>query len=159
MLLSSLPDATMRESMENCAVRTQLEWPLSVWRNLRLCTSQILTSLSSEAETSKLPSWLKSIDLTGAAWPLITEQCALALLFQTLTVVSRETDAIRVPCGLTATSQTGPVWPINLFGRALAERPHARIRPSLELEMTCFRLGWKQADVTFSLCPCSAFRT
>ena len=48
---------------------------------------------------------------------------------------------------------------MNLLGRALAERPQARIRPSLELDITCLRLGWKQAEVTFSLWPCRAFST
>ena len=84
---------------------------------------------------------------------------ALALLFQTLTVESRATEAIRDPCGLTATSQTGPVCPMNLLGLALGLRPQAKIRPSLEQEMTCFKDGWKIALETFSLWPWRTFKT
>jgi hypothetical protein len=89
------------------------------------------------------PSWLNSIDLAGAECPLRIVHWALALLFQILTVLSRETEAIKVPRGLTATSVTGPLWPMNLLGLAFGRRPHAKISPSLDEEMTCLRLGWK----------------
>ena len=59
--------------------------------------SQTLTSLSSEAETSKEPSVLNSTLFTGAACPFMTVQWALALLFHTLTDVSLEPDAIKLP--------------------------------------------------------------
>ena len=124
--------------------------------NLRFSTSQILTSLSSEEETSIDPSWLNSIDLTGAECPFRTVHYALALLFQILTVLSLDTEAINVPRGFTATSVTGPVWPMNLFGLALGRNPQAKISPSLDAEITCFKLGMKMHLVTLSLCPYKA---
>lgn len=96
---------------------------------------------------------MNSIDFTGAECPFIIVHYALALLFQILTVLSLDTEAINVPRGFTATSVTGPVWPINLLGLALGRNPHAKIKPSLDPEMTCFKLGWKIHLVTLSLCP------
>lgn len=126
--------------------------------NLRFSTFQILTNLSSPDETSRDPSELKAIDFTGAEWPFIIVQAAEALLDQILTVWSLEQDAMRVPRSLTATSVTGPLCPWNLLGLAFGLRPHAKISPSLELEMTCLRDGWKMAFVTLSLWPCSDFK-
>ena len=71
--------------------------------------SHTFTSLSSDAETRREPSLLKSTLFTGAAWPFIKVLLALALLFHTRTEVSLEPEAIKVPYGLTLTSHTGPV--------------------------------------------------
>lgn len=121
--------------------------------NFLFSASQIFTNLSSPAETSKVPSALKAILLTGAECPFIIVQAADALLLQILTVLSREQEAIKSPRPFTATSVTGPLCPWNLLGLAFGRRPHARINPSFELEITCLRLGWKIAFVTRSLCP------
>ena len=86
--------------------------------------SHTFTSLSSEAETRREPSVLKSTLLTGAAWPFMMVAWALALLFHTLTDASLDPEAIKLPCGLTLTSQTGPVCPTNLLGRAFGRNPH-----------------------------------
>ena len=48
---------------------------------------------------------------------------------------------------------------MNLLGLAFADRPQAKIRPSLELDITYFRLEWNTALVTFSLWPWRALRT
>lgn len=102
-------------------------------------------SLSSPAETRRLPSELNATDLQGAEWPFKVLAFALALFVQMRTVESRPQEAIVVPLPFTATSVTGPSCPSNLLGRALGLSPQAKMMPSKELEITCFKLGWKIA--------------
>jgi hypothetical protein len=140
-----------------------LVWPENVIVNFFFLTSHNFTVLSSDPEHSYVPSLLNWILFTGAEWPFIMVHYALAAFFQTRTVQSREAEANLSPSGLISTSQMASVWPMNLFGRALGLKLHAIISPSLELEMTCLRVGpfslLNNALVTVSLCSWSTFMT
>ena len=57
-----------------------------------------------------------------------------------------------------ATPLTGPLCPWNLLGLAFGLRPHAKMTPSVDEEMTCLSEGWNWSWVMRSLCPWSDLR-
>jgi hypothetical protein len=97
---------------------TQLKWPSSACSGAPVTESQSRTVLSSEPDTTTLPSGEKVTDVTQSEWPLSVRSGAPVTASQSRTVLSPEPDTITLPSGEKAIDVTQSEWPSSVCSAA-----------------------------------------
>jgi hypothetical protein len=72
-------------------------WPFSSASTSPVVAFQIWTVLSSDPETTRLPSWENATDITLLVWPFSSASTSPVITFQIRTVLSCDPETTRLP--------------------------------------------------------------